>query len=605
MKPNQQRRTCGAGAGSDDAGAILVIWTVALVALFTLAALSVDIGNEAQTKQHVVNAAQNAALSAVSWLAAPYSANPPSAGPSCPYWGSGPGSESQAEECAVYFAEYFASLNYPGDNALSAEGPGWTTGCGNAVKDSGGTNYTVTTWAGSVGGPPAADCIGFFTTGGSANYTGLVVGIPSRDVQFVFGPAGGVRGAQVSYLAAASLKTPGSGYVLPFGLVFNGSGGGLSCLEIDTQLCPYPSIVTGPGTNEVLNSPRYLLFPGYSTSSGNNPYLDLNGDLGIDHVLVPDPPTTPLPATGLGTPSNPEVCDAEPTQAGCSAYNNVAPYDNGNTVVNTTGTLSNFGIPTFFQGFSAPCSIGSGTCSLAPRFAHPFGFQATSESQVLADQLPATGAATPCPCLTAADSFGSTAGPLDGVHITSYLTVGQGPADFNACYDYNGPTFSAYPWAGGTPPSDPNPTSQAIDATYTAGSYSGANVWNPTNSEVASSTTPGDPCFAVELNKLAAEAGEQPVFSSKILSDPRFGEVPYIYNSTTGSSGASPIYSFMDVFLYTAYSNQGQTKIKAMATWVFPPSLVEPADVGTGSGFSGYSGGGYVVNLCSLAAGNC
>lgn len=569
---------------AEESGAVLVIFTVALVALFVLAALSIDIGNEAQTKQHVANAAENAALSSVVWLAAPYSDGPPPSAQQCPYWSSGQATATTGEECAAYFAEYFAGQNYPSDAALAVGAGGWNTcpkgATAGSIQAAAGTNYTVTTWQGSLG-LGAASCIGFFSTPGSSNPNGIVVAIPSKNVQFAFGPVGGVDGHAVSSLAAASLKTPGAGYVLPFGLAFQNAGGGLSCLKFGASgQCP--GFADGPGEEGTLNSPRYVLFRGDPPSQGINDVIEANLDLGIDHLLNTYPDTQ----------SEGYVCDAEGSPPNCPAYNATPPYADANSVATSTGQILGDVTPALFTGFSGSFPSGSGSTSytFSPRFSHPAGFVATTQSQATASP----SGSPPSPDLSSVDNFGSTYS-LDGVHITKYLIGNTSPTTldnplFQSCYD---------PAGGGSPP---NPFTQAIDVGFNPNpiTSTGASIWNPqTDSTDPTAPGQGDPCLANTLSGMSTTSA--PIFSSSIVGDPRWGEVPVI--GPANGRGYAPIESFVDVFLYQAWEQGGQAA--EMNAWVFPPNLVQPVDLGGGAGFTGYEGGAYVTNLCSLQAANC
>lgn len=567
--------------GAEERGAILVIFTVALAALLLLAALSVDIGNEAQTKQHVVNAAQNAALSAVVDLAG-IPNNDTSAG------------VASAESQAVSDVEQFATSNNP---ALA--GADWDS-CGSAVTQSEGA-YRVIPYTG-------ADCIGFFQTPGSTGPNGIAVAIPAQYVQFAFGPVGGVKGAAVSSLAAAAIGIPTRSFALPFGVSY-GTGAGLQCLEFSASTSCTGFALSG-SQEGLLNNPRYVVLdnPQFSTSaSKKNVVIEENVDLGVDHAL-----TTYSPAGGQGLlPSTPPVCDvpsSEATKYGCAQTDDSPPYDNGNAVVIETGQTSGDLQAALITGVS---TSGCPSGTLEARLLHPSDFSATSDTSACST----TGAA-PGPYLSPATlaSLGAPAGKYDGVHITQYLVGGTSSPGYEQCYqgaDY------------GSSPSSPDPNSAAIDAPYTppAGysSGAGATVWNPELSPQPSGVPTGDPCFASYL--ATAAAGSTAIFggssavasgapNSSIVYDPRFGVVPLLGLPASGGVGPCPsgsttcdIFGFDYVFMYQIYPKAGG--VGAVLAWVFPPDLVQPVDVTGSAPGSFYTGGAYSVALCSLVAGNC
>jgi Flp pilus assembly protein TadG len=588
---------------SDERGAILVIWTVALVALFVLAALSVDVGNEAQVKQHVVTAAEDAALSAVSDLSQAYSgsasATPPAA------------AVTAAEALAVQQAESYAYLNYAQANLNPASPTNAWNDCGSAVKDAAaGGPYSVTPYS-------TADCIGFFSSPPSNPVpNGIVVAIPSQTVQFGFGIVGGVKSAQVSSVAAASLGTPVANFLLPFGLNY-ATGDGVQCLQFSSgggTAPPCPGFANGSGSFGLINSPRYLLFPGESTNQGiTNIPLQEDLVLGLDH------PLQVYPETG------PEICDWNPAlktfPSDCpynpQSYNAQAPYADGNAAIVDTGQTAGVVGAGLFTGISASDFSGAGvtdpcgTGTMPPRFAHPLGFEPTSTSSC------SPGTPVPSPSLnpgvtptgsSTTETFGYPSA-LDGVHVTDYLDTADQQL-FSYCYGSLSP--------------EPQRNVDEIDTNLNLNQKSpsyGDSIWEPNFSQ-APEPSPvagtGDACLSSAMANLAAGTEPStpsvtlPLFSKSIVSDPRFGLVPVLgTESATGSvtncaGGSTPceILGFQAVFLYTAFPKGGTGTVGALEAWVFPPSFIAAFSV-PGPRATGYSGGPYAEDLCSLTTGNC
>ena len=400
------------GAVGDERGAFLVLWVLAAVVILLFAALAIDLGNIAQTKQHAQDAADNAAVSAVVDLA------PIANG------ASAPAQEAQA----VTDAESYVNTNY-----TSIPASAWTT-CPNNVLPA---QVTVSV---------QTNCIGFFNPADASlnlsDPTGIAVVIPTQTVAYTFGKAGGLKTQGVSALATASLKFQGAGYLLPFGYA-SGGAGGLQCLKTGSggkaQGCT--GFATGSGQFGVLNSPRFVVLPGTATSGGNDPIIMADIDLGIDHLL-----------TNSATKGASEVCDGTPPPgptAHCPAYNNSSPYDNANYAVPQTGQTLNDPGPALFNADKNSFSVDSCTIS-TPRFAHADGFQASNDCNQ-ANSRGENG-----PALTAADSFGSSL-TLNGVQITKYLINGTSSPFWTSCYAGTLP-------GGGSP----DPTAQAIDAQNSA-----------------------------------------------------------------------------------------------------------------------------------------
>lgn len=515
----------------DEDGAILVIFAVSLTLLLVLTALGVDLGNMSQTKEHTATAAQDAALSAVGQLA-PLVNNT--------------GSLTLYEADAVSAVNtYITSYNYP------------------SVTVSDLSHCTKDPFPNGVQQYASEDCIGFFP---ATDPTGIAVDVP-HNVQYTFGQAAGLTSQVVSTIAYASIQTPANGYILPFGVAAGGVGGGLSCIKDSNGGSPCAGNPNGPGLFAVLNSPRYSIFPGSANSGGNDAIIEEDLALGIDHALRAYVPPAPV------------TCDAVPPQAGCTAYNDTAPYNQANAVMGQTGqTITDVGAG-LFTGFANGYNF-------APRLNHPDGFVAMSTSQASAD--PSGGPNGPT--LANSDTFQTSYPPLNGVHITDFLIPASGSTDpktntlYQTCYQGQGPKGDR----------SPDPLTQAIDVTQ-----GNTNIWTGT-------ATTEDGCLS---NYLLNPTSAQPIFTAGIAKSPRFGIVPVV-NTVNGSSAPATIVTFLDAFLYqatgtAANGNGNGSQLSTLTAWLFPPTLVTPGPVGGGPGIGSYIGGPYVANLCSYEAGNC
>jgi hypothetical protein len=540
----------------DEAGVVLVLYTLAIVAVLLFAALAVDLGNIAQTKQHAQDAADAAALSAVWDLA------------SIVNGGSVLADESQA----VADVDNYLQHNYP-----SVQTPLGLTSCG------------------PLPGPlPAGvipsqqtDCVGFYP---ATSPNTIVVVIPAQNVNFTFGRVGGNTSQAVSATAEASLTSPGAGYELPYAFCISSvatpsncassSSGvyGLQCLKTGSgnQASACLAANLGPGNFGEVFSPRYVIYPsgGNPTGAGNDPVMMADIDLGIDHALVPNP------NAALNTSAD-NTCDYYPTAPNCGSYNDTAPYNTANAVVTATGQTLDEAGPALFNADINNFTVDGCTFTV-PRFNHPDGFQS---SGTCSQDNPPGGFTPSCPCLSPADSFGSGL-PLNGVHLTDFL-IGASATPSNPT------TSSLYQscYAGQGPPGDPNPSPShdAIDKTS-----GGQNVWSS-----------GDPCLSTQIQSLATNAAclstpipaSCQIFSTDIAESPRFGQVPVV--TPVGGKKGDAIVSFDDVFIYQASGNG--TKVDSITAWIFPYWMVKNGPV-PGQPSQPPSLGPLTANLCSLAA---
>lgn len=610
--------------GRDEAGVVLVIYTLAIVVVILFAALAIDLGNIAQTKQHTQDAADAAALSAVWDLAS--IVNDGSAT-----------TVANDEAQAVLDVDNYLQHNYP-----SVQTPLTLTSCAPGSLPSGVTQSTQT------------DCVGFYP-GTSPNT--IVVLIPAQNVNFTLGRLGGNTTQAVSAMAEASLSSAGAGAELPFAFCINttspptncASGGpiyGLGCLKNGSQGVACTGASVGPGNFGGTFSPRYLIYPGSIGSPGNDPVLMADIDEGLDHPLI---------VNEIAPSQSNNTCDYDKTAPQCAQYNSSFPFKSGNAVVTVTGQELNESGPGLFTG-----GFTLDNCTFVPRFNHPNSFFASGNCS---GDNPTSGFTPACPCLSpsTAASLGSTF-QLNGVHIADYLissrmdtatvtngsdsvadtsitsadqgsvvtgmgiptgtyvgTVSAGSgfllsssatsqvnvfatADGTSVIittNSNNPETSSlymncYQGQGPSGDKNPSPTGDAIDATS-----GGNNVWSfgDPNEE--------DGCLSTQIQSLANSpmCSTTPVpascqiFSSSIVDSPRFGTVPVV-ESVTGKKGDA-IASFDDVFIYQSAGKGG--KVDSISAWIFPSWMVQTGP-GGGPPVGPPEQGALTANLCSLAA---
>ena len=542
---------------------MLVLWTLAAVAIILFAALAIDLGNIAQTKRKAQNTADDAAVSAVGDLAGIFTDST---------------NYATYEQTAVTDAETYVQEN--DTSVLSAD---WSssTKCPTMAL----TGVTAST---------QTQCIGFFNPQNSSlnlsEPTGIVVVIPGRVVNYTLGKVGGLTTQGVSALAYASIQTANANNVLPFGYSVSGSSG-LQCLKTSNPPATCSGFTTGSGNFGLICSPRFTLFVNGTCSSGNDVLTEGDMAIGLDHVLHCYQSPAVLPYCTSGS----QIVDSSKSNLSGMSTNYCSPYNTANYANPSTGQTDSIVSNGLFLGFSGSfqstpnnspsgCGINnasSTTYTFSPRLNHPDGVSATSTSS--SDACPSCPGATPTsPLLSASngDTFGSSYS-LNGVQLTKYLIPNSGSSDpktnaaFTSCYTGTKP-------GGGTP----DPSSDAIDE-----QVSGTYVW-----------ASGDTCFSTLIQ---AQNPNTPLFSSDIEKSPRFGIVPLI--STTGS-GPVPIQGFDAVYLDLAYpknSGGGANTVGALQAWVFPLTLVQDVSLGNSSGFGSFIGGPFVANLCDLPAGNC
>ncbi len=497
---------------ADERGAILVLSAVALTVIMALVALSVDLGNLAQAKQHARNAAEDAVLAGVVDLA--------------PLGPGGGGNVATQEAAAVSDAESYLLDNY------HIASPDWDS-CGS--------------FPAGISAYPGANCFGFFAAGGSAAPNGMAVQVPPQSVATTFGRAIGVRSEELGARAYASIETAQSSYVLPFAYSAGG-GTGLQCLKTGSGNAAggCTGFTTGSGKFGSIDSPRYVIFPGTGSSSGNNPTAQTDMVLGLDHPLDQD-------VAGAT-----EVCDAAGPPPNCPAYNDVAPYTGGNYVAPATGQAASD-----LDGLFEPVTSPDGSCTFAPRLDHPDGFVATSSCS--ADQGAAsgnppndTGLGVP---LLSNDTFGSSY-DLNGQQVSAFLD-GNGEAFSTSCADLS-------PGVG-------TPIDAMSKGTYAWSAY--------------------DACLSGLLQSYDPSVSG-PIFASSIESSPRFGIVPLV--SSSSGKNAEAITGFEGVYLDLMFGKGG--KVESLLAWVFPLGAIEGGST-TGQGTGGaYLGGQYVTNLCSYTS---
>ena len=593
----------------DDAGVVLIIWVVALVGLLTMAAMAVDLGNIAQTKEHAETAVQDAALAAVTDLVNLYPGG----------YASGTTPYIAQENQAVSDAETYIKDNYSAATNFNS--------C-NGLLDS----SLVYLW-------PSANCIGFFdpgayTNSGSLNEiyaTGIAVALPSQSVAYSFGRAAGLKSQAVSAVAYASLRSVGGLTAgVPFGFPVT-SGGGLQCLKnsSNTSTDPCGGFQTGSGQYGILNSPRFNLLVGYSSSGGTgNPYLQENLELGIDHQLNVYNPNDKGAV---------QICDgAQGNPPGCTYYNATYGTNLGNYANPQSGQTLNDATPALFTGVSPAsgqgCAAGQ---TLPPRFEFPNNF--TLPSPPTCSNLATATMGPASPYLTSpTDEFGQSA-HLNGVPIAQYLLPKEAKGSgTNLAAVYSGtPTLGCntnaepdlFPPSSSsgsyTQPSDVQAAASQYGLDYQVGT---TYLWQSfdvclsnliqngfqSNAPV-SSAPPLDTCTPLSGAQsctpnpaYGSSDPNGPIFSADIVDSPRFGYVPIIGTSGNGT-GAQQIIDFAGAYLDMAYPKAGNSqKMAAIQAWIFPLYLIQGSPSPTVSGYTTpYRGGQYTEALCSVPSQTC
>lgn len=564
------RRCRGEG---DEAGAVLVIWVVALVGIMAFTAMAFDLGNVAQTKERAVTAAQDAVLAGVGSLSQLYSA------------GGGIASEQEAD--AVNLAEQYLEDNFSGVTASDFA----STSCQGLLPSG------LYAWSGGVdtsGSPVAAsDCFGFFdpsdSTKNQSNPYAMAVALPPRVVNYTFGRAAGVTHQNVSAAAYASLERAiGSSGGFPFSYTLGG-GVGLQCLKTKSNSgnTTCSGFTTGSGNFGMILSSRYLVFPGVVTGGGNDATMETDMVLGIDHTLhiLGSSPAGSTPVCDAATPPSnvTPACNGTDPATGTS-YNGVAPayWDWANYVMPQTGNALTDLTNPLFTGGVTPVGV---TCTLDPLLSHPDGFQ-PQEGGPAAPCAPDNNQGTASgPYLLSGDTFGYSAQPLNGVSIAKFLNSNWQTYDASAA----GSNCAALEPGGST-----GYSTYPLDEPSNSGGYEWASFDTCLSQEIANMvqpyTTPpsGDP-------SLATVPPADQIFKQSIEQSPRFGQVPIV----AGSNGSNPqeIIGFADVYLDMAFS--GGNKVASLAAWVFPQSMIENGTVASSIGGDGYNGGAYVPYLCA------
>lgn len=525
---------------NDEAGAVLVIFAIALAGMMGVAAMAIDLGNISQTKEHTETAVQDAVLSAVSDLSSLYAGCTGSCG-------SAPVQEAQA----VTVAENYLIDNY---GSLTAADFG-ATSCAGLLPT---TIYFLPA--------PTSDCFGFFdptdSTKDASNPTAMAVAIPTRFVNYTVGQAVGQTKQGVSSVAYALLQPAIGGGGFPFSYTSGGTSG-LNCIKTGSgsSVSTCTGFATGSGSFGVINSPRYRVFPGNDPSGGTNPVITTDLVLGIDHGLniSGDPPA-----------GSTLYCDQAVFSGSCPNFNGSNPsvYDWANQVMPQTGlTLNDPTHALFSVGVLTP----DGSCTLEPLLYHPDGFSASNSC---AADNPTSGPASPH-LVSASDTFKS-AYPLNGVQISAYLDA-NGQSLASACASDLPGGATGYSLASTDP----------VDA----GGTGSGNVWYGTTYP-----TSYDTCLSSIMAPLApdpAGTSSQAIFNSAIEKSPRFGQVP-IVESASGSNPET-IVGFTDVYLDVAF---GKNKVGAITAWVFPQSMIDGSP-GYATGGTDYSGGSFIPHLCS------
>ena len=315
---------------------MLIIWVAALVALLGMAAMAVDLGNIAQTKEHAETAVQDAALAAARDLTGLYPGGPTQ------------GDYAAQEQNAVSDAETYLLDNYSSATDFS--------GCAPDAFPS--SLYIL----------PGQDCVAFFDPSDSSSpsdneqyASGVAVALPDQSVSYSVGRAAGLDSQQVSAVAYASLfSLGGATAAVPFGYPVTGPAG-LQCLKRTSEgTCA--GFETGAGQFGTILSPRFSIVPGFSTGAATT-YLEEDLALGIDHNLKVDASGATVVCDGeQGSPPSAQCNGNYDYPPGTAAYgSNDANFVNFNSGL-TRGVLT----PALFTGVTSDSSQGCGGGAVIP-----------------------------------------------------------------------------------------------------------------------------------------------------------------------------------------------------------------------------------------------
>lgn len=558
----------------DERGQMLAILALALLMIVGFAALAIDLGNIGQSKRHTQNAVDLAALSGAQELGTDQCTN-------C----TGSGNASGDLPAIVSDVETYLTKNYSG-----ADAPGWNSCSGVTLSGS----YQAVSWMAypTDFNGNAQNCIDFGTTSGSTQTNVIRVQLPPQFIRYflgqVVGQGAGVNVASVSY---ASVQTAKSFFGLPIGVGTDSVGQGYTCIKGGSGNGSCPNGLPPPAAGIVIN-PRYRVFANASDNGGgNNDAVEVDLALGIDHQLQAYDATASV-----------HYCDAKDTPA----TNACPPADTNNSASSSYWDLaSEIYLASGNTNTTVQNGIACGDSSVDPseitslqaRLAH-------NANDTSADTTVANPGDSPQSPTIAASLFCKTPldANIDGRQISCYLTTkcGQTPTSSGqALYDKGWGSTSS---CGNTTP-DPS-TVNVQDPAWNAGvSCLAAQL-------VADSSTAWS----------EAQAGTAPQldFPQSIINSPRFALVPVVPASCTKMC---PIVADPPVAPYgfaAAYLDAGQltgggggsSKDFSLQAYLFSPLLVEGGPfIGGGAGTGKYTGGPFVVNLCSLTAsggtGNC
>ncbi len=574
-----------------EQGQILAILALALIVIIGFAALAVDLGNLAQSKQHTQNAVDAAALSGAQELGAA---------------GGSPNYSSIVSSVESYLDKNYSGAGTPSWNSCNPSVPVTPPGTSESMT-------WITPLSNDSSGN-AQNCIVFGTGAGSSQTNTIQVELPPQFVKYALAQVVGQgSGANIASISQASVGTSLSIAGLPIAVGNTNLGSGYSCLKggNGNNSCDQPSLP--PAAQGIVVNPRYRLFPNAKDNGGgNNSAVEINLSLGIDHELQP-----------FNASDASHFCDAKdsPYTSACpnaaGYYNasvNSGDWDLSSLIYVDTGNTNNTtpnGLACGDTGGRQGVDATDGIYSLAPRLANTA--DPTSGTPNTTNPSPGDSPSSPTINSVTSGFCNSSSWPtVDGRQISCYLTTqcGETPEsssaidttygfDFSTVYG----TTSCVTTSGTNTPPDPS----TCDVQNTA--------WGPSGGASSGDAQLGTDLVNASATAWTAVGNNQtpvPVFPASMANSPRFAIVPVVPTGCQGMCEITPDppvapYGFADVYLDYSYNQGNDFSINA---FIFSPYLVDGGPLeGSGQSLQTYHGGPFSVHLCSLTAksgtGNC
>lgn len=383
-----------------------------------------------------------------------------------------------------------------------------------------------------------------------ASKSRLRVRLPVTSMRTAFGRTIGVDTVKIRATAEAEILVGRNDRVFPTG-ISGASGTGLQCMEAGgSGACPN----NGTGNFGAINSPRLNIHrPSAPTPQARTGDLaKLNYALGIDHSLVTDAVAPKVCDGGTGSPPAP-CTQSNATDPSLSANHLFFVHGNPSALATeglvtgavcaANGCRNNQGIVTTDDGRVPFCG----------RLARP-----TRTPNNLSQLVPSGGCVATAPTITRAGTV------INGHHIYMWLTP-EARAYF-------------YPEVGGTA------TGPALDSPlYAKGDVrldcflSDYSPLNPPPTNCRPATVP--PLAPLPVAGLPPV----PIFTSGMISDPRYGTVPTICDVNDlicggfpNGNGLAAIRDFKGSFLYVLNMSNPGTQVNSFNGWIFDLSLVQP-----------------------------